>query len=54
MSVADEDLDAYKLSAMGFFIAPSGQKTLEMLDKTPIDLVLMDIMMPGVKEACYE
>jgi CheY-like chemotaxis protein len=29
-------------------IAVNGQKALEMLDKLPIDLVLMDIMLPGM------
>jgi len=29
-------------------IAVNGQKALEMLDKTPVDLVLMDIMLPGM------
>ena len=29
-------------------IAANGQKALDLLDKTPVDLVLMDIMMPGM------
>ena len=29
-------------------IAPNGEKALDTLDKTPIDLVLMDIMLPGM------
>jgi CheY-like chemotaxis protein len=38
--LADKGLKAH--------IAPSGEKALETLDKLPIDLVLMDVMLPGM------
>ncbi|MBI1880781.1 MAG: response regulator, partial [Chloroflexi bacterium] len=38
--LADKGLKAH--------IASNGQKALDLLDKTPVDLVLMDIMMPGI------
>jgi CheY-like chemotaxis protein len=38
--LADKGLKAH--------IAPSGEKALEALDRLPIDLVLMDVMLPGM------
>jgi CheY-like chemotaxis protein len=52
--VDDDARNAFALSkllaakGLKVHLAPSGQKALEMLDKTAIDLVLMDIMMPGM------
>jgi CheY-like chemotaxis protein len=52
--VDDDARNAFALSkllsgkGLNVYIAPSGPKALELLDKTPIDLVLMDIMMPGM------
>ncbi len=50
--VDDDARNAFALSkllntkGLSVYIAPTGQKALEWLDKTVIDLVLMDIMMP--------
>lgn len=52
--VDDDARNAFALSklltgkGLKVYIAPNGQKALELLDKSPIDLVLMDIMMPGM------
>lgn len=52
--VDDDARNAFALSklltakGLNVYIAPSGPKALELLDKVPIDLVLMDIMMPGM------
>jgi CheY-like chemotaxis protein len=52
--VDDDARNAFALSklladkGLKVHIVPSGQKALELLDKTPVDLVLMDIMMPGM------
>jgi CheY-like chemotaxis protein len=52
--VDDDARNAFALSkllagkGLKVYIAPNGQKALEVLDKTAIDLVLMDIMMPGM------
>ncbi len=52
--VDDDARNAFALSklladkGLEVHIAPNGQKALELLDKTPVDLVLMDIMMPGM------
>lgn len=52
--VDDDARNAFALSklltgkGLNAYIAPSGQKALELLDKMLIDLVLMDIMMPGM------
>jgi CheY-like chemotaxis protein len=52
--VDDDARNAFALSklltgkGLKVHIAPGGQKALEVLAKTPIDLVLMDIMMPGM------
>jgi CheY-like chemotaxis protein len=52
--VDDDTRNAFALSkllagkGLKVYIAPSGQKALEVLDWTPIDLGWMDIMMPGM------
>lgn len=52
--VDDDARNAFALSklltakGLNVYIAPSGPKALELLDKVSIDLVLMDIMMPGM------
>jgi CheY-like chemotaxis protein len=52
--VDDDARNAFALSklladkGLKVHIAPTGSKALEALDKTPIDLVLMDIMLPGM------
>jgi CheY-like chemotaxis protein len=52
--VDDDTRNAFALSkllsgkGLKVHIAANGQKALELLDKTPFDLVLMDIMMPGM------
>ncbi|MCL4299669.1 MAG: response regulator [Anaerolineae bacterium] len=52
--VDDDARNAFALSklltakGLNVYIAPSGPKALELLDKVAIDLVLMDIMMPGM------
>jgi CheY-like chemotaxis protein len=52
--VDDDARNAFALSklladkGLKVHIAPNGRKALELLDKTPVDLVLMDIMMPGM------
>jgi len=52
--VDDDARNAFALSkllgdkGLQVHIAANGQKALELLDKTPIDLVLMDIMLPGM------
>jgi CheY-like chemotaxis protein len=52
--VDDDARNAFALSKLlagkklNVYIAPSGPKALELLSKMPIDLVLMDIMMPGM------
>jgi CheY-like chemotaxis protein len=52
--VDDDARNAFALSrllsgkGLKVYIAPTGDKALELLDRTPIDLVLMDIMMPGM------
>ena len=54
MIVDDDARNAFALSKLladrgiKVHIAVNGQKALEMLDKTPVDLVLMDIMLPGM------
>jgi CheY-like chemotaxis protein len=54
MIVDDDARNAFALSKLladrgiKVRIAANGQKALDMLDKTPIDLVLMDIMLPGM------
>jgi CheY-like chemotaxis protein len=54
MIVDDDARNAFALSKLladrgiKVHIAVNGQKALEMLDKTPVDLVLMDIMLPGL------
>jgi CheY-like chemotaxis protein len=54
MIVDDDARNAFALSKLladrgvRVHIAVNGQKALEMLDKTPVDLVLMDIMLPGM------
>jgi CheY-like chemotaxis protein len=54
MVVDDDARNAFALSKLladrgvKVHIAVNGQKALEMLDKTPVDLVLMDIMLPGM------
>jgi len=53
MIVDDDARNAFALSKLladrgiKVHIAVNGQKALEMLDKTAVDLVLMDIMLPG-------
>jgi len=52
--VDDDARNAFALSkllankGLKMHIAPNGEKALDTLDKTPIDLVLMDIMLPGM------
>ena len=52
--VDDDARNAFALSKLladrgiKVHIAVNGQKALEMLDKMPVDLVLMDIMLPGM------
>jgi CheY-like chemotaxis protein len=52
--VDDDARNAFALSklladkGLKVHIAPNGQKALEWLDKTPVHLVLMDIMLPGM------
>ena len=52
--VDDDARNAFALSklladkGLKVHIAPNGQKALELLDQTPVDLVLMDIMLPGM------
>ncbi len=52
--VDDDARNAFALSklladkGLKVHIAPNGQKALDALDKAPIDLVLMDIMLPGM------
>ena len=54
MIVDDDARNAFALSKLladrgiKVHIAVNGQKALEMLDKTAVDLVLMDIMLPGM------
>ena len=54
MIVDDDARNAFALSklladrGLKVHIAVNGQKALEMLDKMPVDLVLMDIMLPGM------
>jgi CheY-like chemotaxis protein len=54
MIVDDDARNAFALSKLladrgiRVHIAVNGQKALEMLDKTAVDLVLMDIMLPGM------
>ena len=50
----DDARNAFALSklladkGLKMHITPNGEKALDTLDKTPIDLVLMDIMLPGM------
>jgi CheY-like chemotaxis protein len=52
--VDDDARNAFALSklladkGLKVHIAPNGEKALDALAKTPIDLVLMDIMLPGM------
>jgi CheY-like chemotaxis protein len=52
--VDDDARNAFALSKLlagkdlNVYIAPNGQRALELLDKKQIDLILMDIMMPGM------
>jgi len=54
MIVDDDARNAFALSKLladrgiKVHIAVNGQKALEVLDKTAVDLVLMDIMLPGM------
>ena len=47
---ANRDLMARRLERSGFRVvsAASGPEALELLRRTPVDLVLLDIMMPGM------
>jgi len=52
--VDDDARNAFALSklladkGLKVHIAPNGEKALETLDKLPVDLVLMDVMLPGM------
>ena len=51
--LVDDDVSIRKILAMGFQLegfetveAPDGQAALDLLDETPVDIILVDLMMP--------